>query len=470
MASVATLAVSVTARVNKFVKGFKEARKSLAAFGSRIAAVAKRMAAFGAVVGAAAITALVALTKHALSTVDAISKLSDRLGISTENLIALRHAAEITGVGADQMTTALEQMTRRLGEATQGTGLTYDMLKALGLQAEELAKMPAIDAFNRLRKAIAAVPNVAQRAQAAYTLFGRQGVKMLNLLNLTDEQFAALTKEVEDMGLTFSRVSGAQVEAANDAMTRLKETLALLGQAIAVKIAPYLKVVADRLRGWIKNAGDVRSYVTAAFEAIAKGIGIILDYLELGKAAWYGWASVGGEVLGFVSRQITSLILLIQKLSQALGSDIADGIAQDMRAIQQALEETTDEAEQKFKDAIAAFSEQKNYRAALKAFDEIRKGAEAAAKEVADAAVEMNKAKGLSDFTRRARRARERPGTIATRTDTFLAAALSPYIRALTGTQIGSQEVHVQYMKELLDETKKQTFAIDNLDVGAVLE
>jgi len=56
------------------------------------------------------------------------------------------------------------------------------------------------------------------------------------------------------------------------------------------------------------------------------------------------------------------------------------------------------------------------------------------------------------------------------RREVFRATALSPYIRATSGVSLGSQGIDVKYMRELLQETKKQTDILDDLDTGAVLE
>ena len=88
--------------------------------------------AFVALVGGAGMGALV---KQSLAVNDALAKTADRLGLTTEALAGLQHAAELTGAGTKTLDMALQRMTRRIGEAATGSGAAKDAITELGLSA-----------------------------------------------------------------------------------------------------------------------------------------------------------------------------------------------------------------------------------------------------------------------------------------------------------------------------------------------
>ena len=138
MALLGKISVNLTASTARFEKGLARARKRARAFGRSIGRMGARAAKFGAVAGGVAVTGLAYMTSRAMSSIDATAKLSDRIGITTERLAGLRHAAEITGAGAATMDKSLQFMAKTLGEAETGIGEGKQALEKLGLSLDAL--------------------------------------------------------------------------------------------------------------------------------------------------------------------------------------------------------------------------------------------------------------------------------------------------------------------------------------------
>ncbi len=68
----------------------------------------KRMAKVGAVMTVAAAAGLAYMVKRQMDAIDVIAKLSDRLGIATEDLVGLQHAASISGVSTESLNKSLD--------------------------------------------------------------------------------------------------------------------------------------------------------------------------------------------------------------------------------------------------------------------------------------------------------------------------------------------------------------------------
>lgn len=244
MAIISTIGVSVTARTDKFRKGMKSAQSVLTSF-------AKSALRFGAVASAAAAAGLLVMTKRSLESIDAISKLSDSIGIATEDIVSLQFAARITGVSTQAMSKSLEQMTRRMGEAAGGTGEAFDALKLLGLSAKDLIRVSPAEAFSKIADAVNELGTQAEKADVAYGIFGRTGIKLLNTLALGSAGLSKMALTAKRLGITFTRDMGAKVEAANDAISRFKDSMSGLAIAFTVSVAPSIKTVADNLTNFV---------------------------------------------------------------------------------------------------------------------------------------------------------------------------------------------------------------------------
>ena len=108
MATIGDIVVKLGLDRTGFSSGIKTATSSLKRFAGGAAKVAGvGLLAVGAAAGAAA-AVIVPNVARAMGSIDNLAKTSDKLGITTENLAGLRHAAELTGAGAGVMDKGLE--------------------------------------------------------------------------------------------------------------------------------------------------------------------------------------------------------------------------------------------------------------------------------------------------------------------------------------------------------------------------
>ncbi len=284
MATIGRIAVDFTVLTKGVATGLQSVTSQIAKTGKRITslggrigagfargtvAIGKFAAAGTALAGGALVAGLSVATKSAFATMDAIGKLSDRTGFATEDLVALGFAAEQTGVTQEAMAKGLEMFTRRLGEAKQGSGEAVQALESLGLSAEKLANVDPGQALRLVADQIAQIPTQAEKAAVAADLFGRSGVQLVNLLQGGAPAINAFRAEAEQLGLTFSRMDASKVEAANDAMNRVRRAIGAAGQQIAVAIAPAIEGVANWL---VQFAPQIKTFGQGFMDAFI-GIG-----------------------------------------------------------------------------------------------------------------------------------------------------------------------------------------------------
>lgn len=324
MATVSTLLVNLKAGTAAFQKGMRGATNTLGRFGN----MAKSVGAFAvksfAMIGAAAIGAGIALSfpiKKSMQAIDSISKMSSELDISTEALSGLEHAAQITGASLPDIHKSLQTMTRRLGEAKQGLGEARHGLKTLGLTAEELDKLNTEDKFKLIADRISKLPTVTDKAQAAYAMFGRQGMNMLNTLNLGAEGIDAMRKEAEELGLVFNRFEGGKVEAANDSFTRLSNLIKGITQRLTIALAPYLEIISDKLISMGKKGVLSVDTISEKMKFLVKIFDIAVRAINGLKSAFNAVAGVFYKAISFIAQGFNKLLDTIAWALEKLGKD-----------------------------------------------------------------------------------------------------------------------------------------------------
>ena len=152
-----------------------------------------------------AVAAMTAAITKGINSIDQLAKESTKLGVATEKLQLLRHAANLTGVEATKLGTGLQRMTRRVAEAALGTGEAVNALKELNLDARELNRLSPDEVFLRVGDAMRGVSNQSDRIRLAMKLFDSEGVGLVNTLNLTRNELNQMESELKVLGVTISR-------------------------------------------------------------------------------------------------------------------------------------------------------------------------------------------------------------------------------------------------------------------------
>jgi len=333
MATIATLAVNMVARTGVFERKMKKSRRSLHALQKSAARAQQRLRnLFAAAVAVAGAGALGALVKRTLDNIDATGKLADRLSMTTKELIALRLAAQIGGVSIQMMDKSMEIMVRRLGEIRLGTGEAKAVLDKLGLSADQLVHKSPGEAFEILSKQIMKLPTAADRAVAAYYLLGRSGTKLLNTMqDLSKRGIAGITREAEKLGLTFSRLDARKVEAANDALTRVKAMLGGMWQKVVIDLAPVIESLATGFVEWGtsgEGAGQkvigIMDEVTSAIQRTGNALENVLLFMRSDMADFQHEMAQLPNVLSWANRGKPIFGLDVDKIAETLEGRAGD--------------------------------------------------------------------------------------------------------------------------------------------------
>tara|TARA_R100000664_G_scaffold4514_4_gene9099 strand:- start:303 stop:1586 length:1284 start_codon:yes stop_codon:yes gene_type:complete len=308
MATVGNLFINVKARTAGFSKKMKGVRATIGRLGTRLAKAGKKLALFGAAMGALALGAIVLITKKGLAAVDMLGKTADKLGILPKKLQALQLAATSSGVSVETFNMAMQRMVRRVAEAAMGTGEAVKALQELGLDAKKLSTLPVDEQFKNIADAMDKVAAQGDRVRLSMRLFDSEGVALVNTMKGGSKELTKFEKKAERLGLTLEKNQVKTVEKAVTELGFLSAIWQSLGNHLAVNVAPVLINISTVLQDMIVRAGGMN--------ALAQGIVAVIELVAVGAvealaALNTAWANVEAGIIagaGSIAHAIGTLL------------------------------------------------------------------------------------------------------------------------------------------------------------------
>ena len=157
-----------------------------------------------------------------------------------KNCSGCNSAFDIGGVSAEQSGRALEFFAAAIGEASKGTGEATEIFRAMGINVRNAdgSLKTTRELFDQVADAIKGADE-KQAAFAAKRLFGRSGLALVNALMGGSEGFKELGEEA-DRYRQISEKEARRSEEFIDSMTRLKEAVSGVGNALGAELLPAL--------------------------------------------------------------------------------------------------------------------------------------------------------------------------------------------------------------------------------------
>ncbi|QDU80701.1 hypothetical protein Pla110_24330 [Polystyrenella longa] len=390
MATIGDIVVNLGVDRRGFTSGMDQASSKLKSFGgmakSGLGMAAKGigigMAAAGAATAAAAAVIIPNVSK-AMDSIDELAKTSDKLGIGIENLAGLRHAAELTGTATSTLDNGIRKMVNNVSEAAGGIGSAKTALEELGLSAESLSKLSPDEQFLAISGAMQGVENSGERLRMTLDVFGRSGADLVNILNGGPDAIKAMMAEVDELGMSVSRMDAAKVEAANDAWTRMSGVIDGLWNKLAVELAPSLEALITSFVLWGTEGSNASDLITAGVRALAVGIGVTVDIINGLTGVWQMAQAGASKALAWILSGVNKLAEGISYLGGLIGMDFDTSFLKDMADEMHKLADAdVAAANDKFLGALSG----EFTKSITSKFDEVNQKANETAKLIADTA------------------------------------------------------------------------------------
>lgn len=238
-----------------------------------------------ALLGLTAAAAGVAVSFKAVAdNVGELADLGKALGMTAQQLGYLQQSAQLAGVGADELNSALFRLRGNIGEALiKGSGAASDALKALGLSAQEISRLPADQQIDKITAALREVKNPGEQAALAIDLLGKQGPRLLEVA----QNAARLKEEAKAMGIALSDLDVRNLETAGDALDEMSFIAKGVLKTAMAELAPYVQAIAELMKEAAMEGGGIgniiRERVIPAVKLLTQAMAVLATYFVAAK-------------------------------------------------------------------------------------------------------------------------------------------------------------------------------------------
>lgn len=328
---------------DSLTKGLNAIKARLQSFGQAVAGVGTKIMGLGLALDASLKGSAVLFA----STGAELYLLSQRTGISVEELSLLKSAAGKAGVETEDLEKGIRFMNRTLAEAAEGIPGAAQDLARLGLAIGDLSGKTTSEQLGLIADRLNLIQNPAQRANAALQIFGRGATELLPLLNrgsagireLGEGSFAwttdmaqrafALQKAFEGIGKATKAISLVIGDVLAESMTRtLTQVKAWIGEASKwigenrdlVKIVSYLALGLIGVGGALIGLG-------VSIKLIGAAVGFLTIPIFLVSKAFVLMAAAGAMALGSILAPLAAIAAVAAAVGVAVLAFTSQGRA-----------------------------------------------------------------------------------------------------------------------------------------------
>lgn len=236
---------------------------------------------FLALAGSVGFSLQQAVTSFA-STGDALDKMSQRIGITAEQLQEFSYAATHAGAAPEDLEDALKDLGTHMAEIANGldtSSSAFTLFQKLGIEMKDAAgnMRPVEQVFLDLADAIQRNEDPALRAKMAMATMGASGRKLIPMLAGGSDGLKQMAAQARDLGLVMSNDAVASAATMTDHMDDMRAVIGSVGNAIGAKLAPTVICMSDRFRDL---AAANREAFSQKFASVAERLAQTIEKID----------------------------------------------------------------------------------------------------------------------------------------------------------------------------------------------
>jgi hypothetical protein len=263
----------------KAIRGSTKSIKGLDGALASATRTAKTLAgAFGVSLGVGALKQFASALTDTVQQADDLQDLADKIGITAENLQELQYQAKVTGSNTEDMNAALDQFTKRIGEAASGSGALLKILKDHNIELRDQAGQlrPITDLLNDYAELMRTATSDAERLALAQAAF-----KNTDMASVFRNGAAGIREMGDEAHRTSQVISNETIKALADIQPELDR----LEGAWSVAWANITLLTLNALTKIGQAEHFILDPIIAALDKIKSGAGTIEGAKSAGAAA-----------------------------------------------------------------------------------------------------------------------------------------------------------------------------------------
>lgn len=243
MAVVGNIIVSIGANTDDLLKGVNRAEGALA----KVGRVALNIGATIAKAFAAAVVAVGALAIKGIALGNELARTARIVGLTAAELGGLHHAAALSEVSTEQLDAGLKRLGRTVSDASNGLKSATASIRELGLDANELERLPLSEQFLRVTDAMKGMTSQGDKLRIVTQLFGKSGAELIPLLDESSASIRNMMQESKALGLQLDETQSRVVQEASDSLDRMKGSFAGLSMQLGATFGPAIELAAETI-------------------------------------------------------------------------------------------------------------------------------------------------------------------------------------------------------------------------------
>lgn len=242
---IAKLSVHLGLETAAFEKGSKRAETRMSGFEKNMSRASSAVkTAFVGMLGVFAVDQILSVGKAGLEYASSLGEVAQQLGVTTKALQEYRYAASQAGIEQGEMDQALSQLTRRLGDAAQGSKPLQAAFDKLGVNIRDTNGhvKDAGDVIPLIAEGLQKIESPAERAAILVDLFGKAGQKLAPLLEGGAAGVNNLRDAAHKLGIV---LDDGMIQDADEAADKLSAMKQVLEAKIAGFVASNIKQITE---------------------------------------------------------------------------------------------------------------------------------------------------------------------------------------------------------------------------------
>lgn len=279
-----------------------------------------------------------------------LADLSDRTGVAVDKLLILERAFQNTGVGADSLGPIINKMQKAIVDAGDGSSKAADAFTKLGIPLSTLQKLSPDEQLQAIGKAIASIPDPAERAAISMEIFGKSGGALNQVFANMDGEVATAKAQLGSLP-DVMKAGAAQFDKISDNLTVIGGKFVEFAAGIIDKVKPALDAlttamtridatkIGQEFAGFFTGVGDGMKGFQAAVNAIDAGDlstgfkiaaqAIQIQFIETGNSIYQHMVAAFKTAGDFIMEQFGAsgpIVALFSNVAQLIGGNIKDSL------------------------------------------------------------------------------------------------------------------------------------------------
>ncbi len=216
--------------------------------------------------------------KSFLDTGDRLTELSEKTGLTVEQISGLGYAADQSDSSLDGLATGLKKLSINLDAADEEGKKAVDMFARLGISTKDSQGQAKTlsDLLPEIADAFAAIESPVQKTAIATALFSREGQGLVPLLSKGAAGIKELTDKAEQLGIVMGTEAAEAADKLKDKLSSLEQIKAAGFNNAFAQAAPNIEKLIDLITQ-LKTEGGNGNLLA---QIIGSGADAITDTIE----------------------------------------------------------------------------------------------------------------------------------------------------------------------------------------------